>query len=101
MVTLNNNVNHQQYQQLIKKTIQIQTIKLFYIVNISNIKYPLIQNGNLFYQEVYNNDTIIRAYTNVFFWHMNTFAIDSIRNLGYYSVLQNQILSRKYQDATV
>jgi hypothetical protein len=58
-----------------------------------NIKYPLIQNGNLFYQEVYNYDTIIRGYTNVFFWHMNTFAIDSIRNLGYYSVLQNQILN--------
>ena len=58
-----------------------------------NIKYPLIQNGNLFYQEVYNYDTIIRAYTNVFFWHMNTFAINSIRNLGYYSVLQNQILN--------
>jgi hypothetical protein len=58
-----------------------------------NINYPLIQTGNMYYQEVYNSDIIIRAYTNAFYWHMNTFAVNSVRNLGYYSVLQNQILN--------
>jgi hypothetical protein len=61
--------------------------------NEDNNNYPLIQTGNVYYQEVYNYDTIIRAYTNAFFWHMNTFAINSVRNLGYYSILQNQILN--------
>lgn len=58
-----------------------------------NNKYPLIQIGNFYYQEIYNSDVIIRAYTNVFYWYMNTFAINSVRNLGYYSILQNQILN--------
>jgi hypothetical protein len=58
-----------------------------------NNNYPLIHIGNVYYQEVYNYDTIIRAYTNAFFWHMNTFAVNSVRNLGYYSILQNQILN--------
>ena len=62
-------------------------------LQIENINFPLIQSGNIYYQEIYNSDIIIRAYTNIFYWHINTFAINSIRNLGYYSVLQNQILN--------
>ena len=62
-------------------------------LQIENINIPLIQSGNIYYQEIYNSDIIIRAYTNNFYWHINTFAINSIRNLGYYSVLQNQILN--------
>jgi hypothetical protein len=55
--------------------------------------YPLIQIGNNYYQEVNTNDAIVRAYTNAFYWYMNTVAILAIRNLGYYSSLQNQILN--------
>lgn len=71
-----------------RKLNKLQKIKIE-----DNINYPLIHIGNLYYQEVFNNNALVRAYTNAFYWYTNTVALKSIRNLGYYSLLQNQILN--------
>ena len=40
---------------------------------------------------IYNNDTIIRAYINVYYWLNNPLYDKDIRNLGYYSSLQTHL----------
>ena len=54
---------------------------------------PLIQLGQQYIQEIIpNNDTIIRAYINSYYWINNSLYDIEIRNLGYYHDLQTQLL---------
>lgn len=53
------------------------------------ISNPLKDMGNTYVQSIIpNNDTLIRAYTNGFFWHKHKYYDITSRNLGYYSELQ-------------
>ena len=56
-------------------------------------KYPeLLKYGQYSIQEIIpNNDSIIRAYVNSYYWLNNKIYISDIRNLGYYSSLQTSI----------
>jgi hypothetical protein len=57
--------------------------------------YPELNKiGDLFYQEVINNDnSIIRAYVNSYYWLNNNLYDTESRNLGYYSDLQDKLVS--------
>ena len=56
-------------------------------------EYPLIKIGKTLYQQVINEYAIIRAYTNSYYWLKNKLALINIRNLGYLSPLQSNIVN--------
>ena len=59
---------------------------------IEENEIPVIRMKDYYLQEIiFNNDTIIRAYINVYYWLNNPLYDNNIRNLGYYSNLQSQI----------
>ena len=59
---------------------------------VKNDTTELIELGNQFIQPIVNNnDTIIRAYVNSYYWINNPLYDSSSRNLGYSSTLQTQI----------
>jgi hypothetical protein len=59
---------------------------------VKNDTTELIELGNQFIQPIVNNnDTIIRAFVNSFYWINNPLYDSSSRNLGYNSNLQTQI----------
>ena len=63
------------------------------IINIDNEEYILLELGNQYIQEIINNnDTILRAYSNCYYWINNSLYSKESRNLGYNSTLQTQIV---------
>jgi len=59
---------------------------------IEENEIPVIRMKDYYLQEIiFNNDTIIRAYINVYYWLNNPLYDNNIRNLGYYSNLQSQL----------
>ena len=57
-----------------------------------NLDNPPIKLGNIITQNIiYNNNTFIRTYTNLFYWKNNNLLDNDNRNLGYFSQLQTDI----------
>uniref|UniRef100_A0A6C0H7V8 Uncharacterized protein n=1 Tax=viral metagenome TaxID=1070528 RepID=A0A6C0H7V8_9ZZZZ len=75
-----------------KNKIPISKRKKTSLAIIEENEIPLIHMKDYYLQEIiYNNDTIIRAYINVYYWLNNPLYDKDIRNLGYYSSLQTHI----------
>lgn len=61
-------------------------------INEENIENPLEKLGNIYIQNIIpNNNTIIRAFSNQYYWLGNNLYDTSFRNLGYYSDLQTDL----------
>ncbi|BCS83257.1 poxvirus early transcription factor-like protein [Cotonvirus japonicus] len=66
-----------------------------------NINNPLRENNNWYIQNIIdNNNSIFRAFVNVYYWLVHPYNEISIRNLGYYSTLQNT-LSNIYKSQVI
>jgi len=63
--------------------------------NDLNIKYSLLDLKSLYVQRIIdNNISIFRAYSNGYYWLINSFYDKDTRNLGYYSPLQSDLANR-------
>lgn len=63
--------------------------------NTINSTYPLIEMNNMYTQKIIDDNlSIIRAYTNGYYWLMNDYYVISTRNLGYFSQLQSDLTNR-------
>ena len=63
------------------------------LVELDDEEYEIIELGDQLIQEIIsNNDSIIRAYTNCYYWINNPLYNKESRNLGYQSSLQTQIV---------
>ena len=61
--------------------------------NIDIIISPLIEYKNQYIQEIIsNNNTIIRAFINCYYWNNNPLYNNDVRNLGYTNELQTQLM---------
>lgn len=61
-------------------------------INEENIENPLEKLGNMYIQNIIpNNNTIIRAFSNQYYWISNTLYDIDFRNLGYYNNLQTDL----------
>ena len=70
--------------------------KRFYKIGKSiddeNLENPIQKVGNLYIQNVIpNNNTLIRAFSNSYYWINNKLYDNNFRNLGYYSNLQTDL----------
>jgi len=55
--------------------------------------YPLKDYGSRYLQNIIpNNNTIIRAYVNGFYWNENKYQDENVRNLGYYCQKQTDLM---------
>lgn len=59
----------------------------------SVLNNPLEKLGNVYSQVVNNTNGVFRAYANCFYWLKNEFAETSYRNIGYYSILQSDLVN--------
>ena len=76
----------------------LPTIGKRHIVNNNNIKDKILLNqifnyGNFYHQNIYDQFLIIRAFINSLYWVNNETSNINIKNLGYYSDLQNNLIN--------
>ena len=61
-------------------------------INEENIENPLEKLGNMYIQNIIpNNNSIIRAFSNQYYWISNSLYDIDFRNLGYYNNLQTDL----------
>ena len=61
-------------------------------INEENIDNPIEKLGNIYIQNIIgNNNTIIRAFSNQYYWISNNLYDIDFRNLGYYNDLQTEL----------
>jgi len=63
------------------------------IVSKSVIDNPLEKSEKVYIQIITNNNSIYRAYVNSFYWIKNDLTETTYRNLGYYSILQTDLVN--------
>jgi hypothetical protein len=63
-------------------------------INEEKESYKLLRLGNLYYQVVINNNPMIRAYVNCYYWNINNYYSEEIKNLGYLNNIQTKLVNK-------
>ncbi|AGF85236.1 hypothetical protein QJ854_gp546 [Moumouvirus goulette] len=81
-----------------KRRFKFENVQDYEQMNIDN---PIRELNNWFIQNIIdNNNTIFRAFANTYYWLVHPYSETSIRNLGYYSILQTN-LSNYYKSQVI
>jgi len=98
IIITNQNINIKKILENIfgKNNIPIIGKRRFFIINedIQNQidQNPIYKYGNIYHQKIYDKYLIYRAYVNALYWLKTKTENIDIKNLGYYSNLQNDII---------